>query len=350
MTLHKTIVSSFLLFPFLILSSCATNTYNQKLQCDDISNVLDQRFVQVFAGLNQIERVASGFLLEPDIVVTAFHVIDRTNLIFVYHPLKDQFIQVSYTDFEIEDDIALLYLDTVFESVDLDIPTDLSNIFSLNTNVIMRAFIPNIGISDVNAQVSRVYQGIIGDIIELSARLEGGGSGAPILTQNCELLGIITSHTRRNETKSFGITTHAIPIMVERGIFHPVRFLPSRFVRNPGTEHLPPRIEYYLSLTAQSWIFANESGTASDLTAILILQLRNNSNVTVNNLQFSVVLLDSRGNSVDTSEFTITQTLRSGEATIVQVEFSPDLMLLYSQDMLNQFSIIFKTLRYSLEP
>jgi hypothetical protein len=304
------------------LSGCITNSIDQVTSdFEDFEDLLDLRFVQVFAGFNQIDSVASGFLLESDVAVTAFHLVDPANIIYVYHPILNSFVKVSSMDFDIEDDLALLYLDDQLFETSIASSLEYNQRFSLGSNVIIRALNPRDSIQTNYSSITQVFQGANGDIIELNLRLENGDSGAGIISDTCHLIGVITNHTRRNLQRTYGITTHGISSILERGIFHSVSNLPIRFIRNFGTEDLPPRVEYYISLTAKSWISNPPTTNSSDQHPSFILEIKNNSNVSVQNLYYFIQLLDTSGNPIDSTEFSNSTLLRPTQTTLIQIQF-----------------------------
>lgn len=183
----------------LILLLCSCNNTNKNNYKNNINNV-----VEIYAHDDENESFGTGFFIDKNIIVTNCHIIaekEGDNLTILNPSIRffdeEQYTEVEIIDYNLEKDFAkLLYNGNHKHSYYKEdiIPEVEDKCFVIgNFN--------NYGLSYKEGYVSLKsvnlnYNGIIQSYIQVSISIGQGDSGAPVISKDGKLIGMITFRTK----------------------------------------------------------------------------------------------------------------------------------------------------------
>lgn len=144
----------------------------------------------------------SGFTVSADgIIVTNYHVVENSDSIFINFSQRDDLIQASILNRDVNNDIAILKVPN-FEDLDILSSLSLPISFANNTRVGQEVYTIGFPLSAIMGDKSRVsfgrvnsLYGVLDDprLIQISNPIQPGNSGGPLFNLNGELVGIVVS-------------------------------------------------------------------------------------------------------------------------------------------------------------
>jgi len=149
-----------------------------------------------------VEYSGSGFIIHNDgFIVTNYHIIEGTENIDVYFPIKDIQYKAKVFIKDINNDIALLKInDSRFVKEIINIPFGLGS--SSDIKVGQEVFTIGFPMGDILGKSAKLSTGVVNSImgilddptlIQISNPIQPGNSGSPLFNKNGEVIGIVIS-------------------------------------------------------------------------------------------------------------------------------------------------------------
>jgi len=147
-----------------------------------------------------VEYTGSGFIIHNDgFIVTNYHVIEGTENVDVYFPIKDKQFKAKVFIKDINNDIALLKIDdTRFTKEVTNIPFGLGN--SSDIKVGQEVYTIGFPMGDILGKSAKLSTGVVNSImgilddptlIQISNPIQPGNSGGALFNSNGEIIGIV---------------------------------------------------------------------------------------------------------------------------------------------------------------
>jgi len=298
----------------------------------------------------QVSR-GSGFLFTPDIAVTAYHVIEGKNSAFVEMDLDGLRAEVLYVQFDIESDIALLFLDTeIVPGMPQTYVRDwyeVGDLVYIMSSPLEQRAVFNEGIIS-NEEVFRNFK-----VIEIRTSIDFGSSGGLVMTEDGDILGVITTKLSRATPYAHATTSGAIwSLFTANGPYVYMSELASTYIRTPGTENWNNTIAAYLSLerlTLNQPVRSSNSFISS-VTEPFTMVLRNNSNKVISSSVATIFFSDFNGSPLETVDISFTGPIYPGAAVTGSSSISKFVIQnafeVGSIEPYNGFRYSFKSLNY----